>query len=356
MRIFWPEDAYAGTWKRQLQGLFEEEAATLEAPPVLTFTWKLSPVVGEINWDRTRGTWARLNLRAFSGSGFPTPGGRRFFANYACLCLIWHLRILEGKAQAPRTYLEGLAQLEGGLRQAAGRRISLYRLLPAGPRGIRFCYTPIDLFCASSALEDTQKQWGNLLSAGEAETLARRAEELAALAALPEIGYYGGTLPESSLIRTFRQAGALMVRYPDLAGEAGFLKTLSANPETLCTPEHLLARGEANRDPFCLGSALRLLALTGRLTEALMAGNTGLQSTAAAYRRDCVQLAKLCRKSGSAPLADTLAAAEKIAAPLNRSWERAGGTVYMETIRPMGDVWRACVYPFCEDRTKEREL
>ena len=46
---------------------------------------------------------------------------------------------------------------------------------PQALGGYVFAIRPSTFFCASSALEDTQKQWGNLLSAGEAETLVGHA-------------------------------------------------------------------------------------------------------------------------------------------------------------------------------------
>ena len=327
-------------WRRSLRQLFQNGADTdPERLPSLSFTWTLSSAVGETGWDQSGKAWARINLHSLSGF-FPTPSGQQFFAGFACLYLAQAFRTLEGGGRKPQTYLEGLARLEALFRRAEGRRVSLCCLWRRNGWSRHFTYTPLSLFCAFSALEEARARWEGLLSPPEAEALARRTEELAALADLPETGYRTGVLPESTLVRALEQAGTLLTRHPDLAEEPGPLAALSWNRERLCTPEELLVRGEEQEDPLCLGIALRLMALSGGLTESLSGGRSGLARTAGGFRRSCARLAKLCLASGTGPLVDALMAAEKIAGPLNRSWALAGLPARLETVRPMGDAWR----------------
>lgn len=329
-----------GEQRRQLDELFRKTVLTLADSPILIFTWSPASSVGEIGWDRIGKVQVRINLRAFSGHHFRTDSGRRFFAGYVCLYLTRHLSAMEAANRIPRTYLEGLAHLESLFRQEERRKFPIYCLWPGGPRGRRFCFTPASLFCASAALEEAGKRWGGLLSDGESEILSKSLEELSVMAALPEIGYYKGPFPESSLIWTIRQTGKLLKRCPALPDRAAVLGSLVWDADTLCTPEQLLVRWEETGDSLCLGLALRLLTLSGGLASMLKKGSAGLRSAADTYCRDCVRLAKLCRASHSVLLSDTLAAAEKIAAPLNRGMEQAEVRTRFGTVRPMGDAWR----------------
>ena len=325
-------------WRRQF-GKLLQDAVGSEAPPVPVFSWSPASAAGKIGWDRTGRVRWQINLRAFSAENFPSDGERRFFMGYACLSGARYIQMTAEAGRPPRTYLEGLARLELLVFRQNRRKFPLYCPWPPKNGGRDFRFTPAGLFCAVSALEEARERWGGLLSAGEQEKLSELSAELAALAALPEIGYYGGALPRSSLIWTIEQAAALPARYPEAADEPA-LSTLVREGGVLCAPEQLLTRWEETNDPLCLGLAMRLLALSGGLTETLRAGHTGLQGAAGAYRADCVRLARLYTASGSAPLSDALAAAEKIAAGLNRSWERSDMPAGLGTVRPMGDVWR----------------
>lgn len=326
-------------WRRQFGKLLRDKAG-LETPPALMFSWTPVSAAGKIGWDRMGRIQMKVNLRAFSAKHFPSEGARRFFMGYTCLLGARCVQMMAETYRPPQTYLEGLARLEALAFRQKRRNFPLYCpwFQRNGERKFRF--TPASLFCAVSALEEARERWGGLLSAGEGEKLSELAAELAALAALPEIGYYGGAMPKSSLIWTARQAGALLARHPELA-DGSALSALVWKGEALCTPEQLLIRWEKTKDPLCLGLAMRLLALSGGFTASLNMEHAGLRDAAGAYRADCVRLAKLYGSSGSAPLADDLSAAEKIAAPLNRSWEQAGAPAASGTVRPMEDAWRS---------------
>ena len=325
-------------WRRRFGELLRDETEP-EARPVLRFSWSPASAAGELGWTRTGRLRFKVNLRAFSVGRFPSDGERRFVMGFVCLTGARYIRMMSEAFRTPQTYTEGLARLELLALRRKRRGFPLY--CPWFPKdgGRDFRFTPAGLFCSASALEEARERWGGLLSAEERGKASELAAELAALAALPEIGYYVGALPQSSLIWTIQQVAALLARRPEAADEPA-LRTFIGDNGELCTPERLLALWDETNDPLCLGLAMRLLALSGGLTEALRAGHDGLRGAASAYRADCVRLAGLYTASGSVPLFDTLAAAEKIDAGLNRSWERSGMPAGSGTVRPMGDVWR----------------
>lgn len=325
-------------WRQQLGKLLRDESG-LETPPILSFSCLPAAAAGAIGRDRMGRIQLAVNLRAFSAGLFPSDGERRFFMGFVCLSGARYIQMAAETDRPPQTYLEGLARLEALVFRRKRRKFPLCCPRPRRDGGRELRFTPAGLFCAVSALEEARERWGGLLSAGEREKLRPLAAELAALAALPEIGYYKGTLPRSSLIWTIGQAAALLARHPDLA-DGPELGALVREGGALRTPEQLLERWEETKNPLCLGLAVRLLALSGGLTAALAAGHGGLQSAAGAYRADCVRLARLYTASGSAPLSDALAAAEKIAAGLNRSWERSGMPTGSGAVHPMEDAWR----------------
>lgn len=329
----------SAAWKQQF-GESLQEAVGLEAPPTLMFSWLPTSAAGKIGWNRMGRIQMKFNPRTFSTAYFSSDGERRFFMGYACLSGAQYIQMMAETSPPPQTYLEGLAQLEVLVFRQRRRSFSLHCPWFLKNGGWRFRFTPASLFCAVSAMEEARERWGGLLSAGENEKLSELAAELTALAALPEIGYYGGALPQSSLIWTVRQVGALLARYPEAADRSA-LGALVWEGGALCTPEQLLVRWEETKNPLCLGLAMRLLVLSGGLTAALNMGHAGLRSVAGAYRVNCVQLAKLYAASGSASLADALSAAEKIAAHLNQSWEQAGVPAGSGTVRPMKDAWRS---------------
>lgn len=325
-------------WRRQLGKLLQDEAGP-ETPAVLKFSRPPASAAGKIWRDRMGRIQFEVNLRAFSAGLFPSDGERRFFMGFICLCGARYIQMTAEADRPPQTYLEGLARLETLVFRRKRRKFPLYCPRSQNGGGWNFRFTPAGLFCAVSALEEARKRWSGLLSAGEREKLTGLSAELAALAALPEIGYYEGSLPQSSLIWTVRKAGELMARDPD-AADGPAQGALVREDGALCAPEQLLERWEETKNPLCLGLALRLLALSGGLTAALNAGHDGLRRAAGACRADCVRLTGLYTACGSAPLRDDLTAVEKIAAGLNRGWEQSGMPAGSGAVHPMEDAWR----------------
>lgn len=307
--------------RRELWEDFQEAGADLDARSLggLRFCWEPWGDAGRLEWDEARGVQMWLNLHALWAVYCEiSPGLRPFFLSFFCRCMAEHGRLLVHGTE-PRSYLHGLALLEG-LRcrtETEGRR--RLHLSASGERGFqkkRRWLTPLNIFCAAEAFPWTVERRGGICSPAERETLGRLETGLRALAALPEVGWYGGSFPESSLI----WALGTLSRLPETERTSSPFRRGSA--EDL---EDLL---ESGGGPWRDGLALRLAALTDRpLPEPLREAAKRLQE-------DGVGLARACRDCGWAMLRDDLMAAERLLAPLQRAM---GGTAGCAgSVHPMG--------------------
>ncbi len=259
--------------------LLERETAEIRPKPVILRQWTPKRYLCEISWQPDGRLRCRVNVRALSGDGAVLA---RFLAR--------RLSGLAGQETGePRSYLEGLrARLDEKAREEKKR---LYPALPEMGQRPRYTFGPAELFCLICALQGTK--WER--------------KELYALAEIPEIGYFGGKLPEGTLNRA-------------LAGEH----------DTLGDYARACEAGEA---PWEAGVLLRVLCLS-EATELGVGARRQIIRAAETYRAACRFLAAMPESRKPGVIRDALAAALPQLAKIDRLCERFGclapdGTVHL---------------------------
>ena len=298
-----PNDALRRSLEASVRALDGTFAFRLEP----AFGWEPRGPAGRVIWRREGTVRLWFNLRPLRTGASGSEDGQQLFLRFFCRWMAEHARFLSGAETEPVSYLHGLALLER-LARRNNRNASRDVWLPrrTGPvfRGRRPWFSAVSLLCARPAL---------VWASGQRE-LPPETAVLDALEQLPEIGWYGGRTPESSLAWSWKQAGTFP---PDL--DAPVLRAFREAP-----PEG---------GPWETGLALRLAALSDApLARPLWPTARDLQTAGTA-------LAEANRRWSGPFLFACLTAAEKLLLPLNRTLCACDAPVGAGTVHPMGGVW-----------------
>ena len=326
------------TWKHQLQECLRVCASGLETRLVVSFSWEPWAPSAAVRPEEARVLRVRFNLAALRAAS--ASGAQPFHAHLLCRFLAERVRLGErADSGAPGSYLSLLAQLEAlePLELGRWRPVCLPPLDWAGDWGRPRMFTPADTLCFLSALRGTGPVAVRRLPAEDAADLRRAAAVIRQLAGLPEIGYYGSDLPQSSVVRTLRKAQSLLDRQAACGEPPRILSGLCGPAGQLATPEQLLCRPD-RRDPPRLGLALRLAALPGGgapLLAGLLAQVPDLRRAAERYQARSVGLFTACRTARAPVLTDDLIAVNRVIACINGAAAIRGGPPASGTVHPM---------------------